>query len=249
MSSVAGDSSSADTAGVFGINTDAGVGVLGKSQNAEAIRGETGSADTAAIGGNNLNPTGGAGVWGETKNSSPGVVGKSATGPGVYGKSDGGAAGVFDGDVTVTKTLFVTIDVQLTGKDIAEQFDVVGESAADAGSVVVLAGDEQVCVSDKPYDRRVAGVVSGAATYRPALIMGSEDGEDRRPVALTGKVWCKVDADYAPVELGDLLTTSPTLGHAMAAVDPARAFGAVIGKALGSLQSGRGLVPVLIALQ
>jgi hypothetical protein len=46
-----------------------------------------------------------------------------------------------------------------------------------------------------------------------------------------------------------MLTTSSTPGHAMRATDPGRAFGAVIGKALGSLPSGRGLVPVLVALQ
>jgi hypothetical protein len=61
-------------------------------------------------------------------------------------------------------------------------------------------------------------------------------------------VWCKVDADCGPVEVGDMLTTSPTPGHAMRAVDPVRAFGAVVGKALGSLQSGRGLIPILVTL-
>jgi hypothetical protein len=49
--------------------------------------------------------------------------------------------------------------------------------------------------------------------------------------------------------VGDLLTTSPTPGHAMAARDHGRAFGAVFGKALAPLQSGIGLLPVLVALQ
>jgi hypothetical protein len=35
----------------------------------------------------------------------------------------------------------------------------------------------------------------------------------------------------------------------MKAVDPAKAFGSVIGKALRPLQSGRGLIPILVALQ
>jgi hypothetical protein len=166
------------------------------------------------------------------------------TGPGIYGKSTHGAAGYFDGNVVVTG------DIQLpTGMDLAEQFGVVGKLAAEPGCVVVLAGDDKVRVSEEPYDRRVAGVVSGAGTYRPALVMDRQAGADRRPLALTGKVWCKVDADCAPIALGDLLTTSPTPGHAMRASDPARAFGAVIGKALAGLQSGRGLVPILVALQ
>ena len=53
-----------------------------------------------------------------------------------------------------------------------------------------------------------------------------------RPIApavrAVGKVFCKVDADFAPIETGDLLTSSATPGHAMKASDPQRAFGAVI---------------------
>jgi hypothetical protein len=64
-----------------------------------------------------------------------------------------------------------------------------------------------------------------------------------------GKVYCKVDAQYAPIEIGDLLTTSPTLGHAMKADDPAMAFGAVIGKALQSLSNGQGLIAIFVTLQ
>jgi hypothetical protein len=69
------------------------------------------------------------------------------------------------------------------------------------------------------------------------------------PLALLGKVYCRVDAQYAPVEIGDLLTSSPTQGHAMKASDPSLAFGAVIGKALRRQESGRGLIPILITLQ
>jgi hypothetical protein len=59
------------------------------------------------------------------------------------------------------------------------------------------------------------------------------------PLALTGKVYCKADAQYAPIEVGDLLTTSSTAGHAMKATDHDRAFGAVLGKALGLLSTAR----------
>lgn len=61
--------------------------------------------------------------------------------------------------------------------------------------------------------------------------------------------FCKVDADIAPIKVGDVLTTSPTKGHAQKVLDPAKAAGAVIGKALGSLQKGRGKIPVLVTLQ
>jgi hypothetical protein len=96
----------------------------------------------------------------------------------------------------------------------------------------------------------VAGVISGAGCYRAALILDRAALSDTRaPLALIGKVYCKVDATFASVEVGDLLTTSPTPGHAMKARDPLRSFGAVLGKAIAGLGRGRGLIPILVALQ
>lgn len=60
---------------------------------------------------------------------------------------------------------------------------------------------------------------------------------------------CKVDADIAPIKAGDLLTTSPTKGHAQKVLDPSKAVGAILGKALGSLKKGKGTVPVLVTIQ
>ena len=68
-------------------------------------------------------------------------------------------------------------------------------------------------------------------------------------VGLVGKVYCKVDAQYGAIRVGDLLTTSATPGHAMKAADAVRAFGAVIGKALRNHDTGLGMIPILIALQ
>jgi hypothetical protein len=50
------------------------------------------------------------------------------------------------------------------------------------------------------------------------------------------------------VQPGDLLTTSQVPGHAMKA-DRAKASGATLGKAMTRLESGRGLVLVLVTLQ
>ncbi len=100
------------------------------------------------------------------------------------------------------------------------------------------------------YDSHVAGVISGAGDLKPGIVLDKKPGKDHRlPLALVGKVYCKADAQFGPIEVGDLLTTSPTPGHAMKASDPAKAFGAVIGKALGPLQAGTGLVPIIVALQ
>jgi hypothetical protein len=146
--------------------------------------------------------------------------------------------------------LRVTGDVILTNADCAEDFDVAETAVADPGTVMVLGEAGRLEHSQRAYDKRVAGVISGAGDYRPAIVLDRQPpASDRKAIALVGKVYCKVDASDAPIEVGDLLTTSATPGHAMKASDPSRAFGAVIGKALRPLDGGLGLIPVLIALQ
>jgi hypothetical protein len=144
----------------------------------------------------------------------------------------------------------VTGDVILLGADCAEDFDVEDAASLEPGSVMVIGEDGRLHQSKEAYDTRVAGVLSGAGGYRPGIVLDKrEPRRDRLPVALTGKAFCKVDAQYSPVRVGDLLTTSPTLGHAMKAGDPLRSHGSVIGKALRDLGTGQGLIPILIALQ
>jgi hypothetical protein len=142
-------------------------------------------------------------------------------------------------------------DVVLANADCAEDFDVSDAAIGEPGTVMVLSGDGTLEHSSRAYDRRVAGVVSGAGSYKPAIVLDKQHGPSshRKPIALMGKVFCKVDARHAAIEIGDLLTTSTTPGHAMKASDPQQAFGAVIGKALRPLDDGVGLIPVLIALQ
>jgi hypothetical protein len=106
-------------------------------------------------------------------------------------------------------------------------------------------------VSSVAYDTRVAGVISGAGGVRPGLLMGQRESvaDGDHPVALTGRVYCLADASQGPIVPGDLLTTSATPGHAMAASDHARSHGATLGKAMTALETGRGLVLVLVSLQ
>ena len=52
-----------------------------------------------------------------------------------------------------------------------------------------------------------------------------------------------------PIAPGDLLTTADVPGHAMKVTDFPRAQGAIIGKAMTALESGRGMVLVLVSLQ
>ncbi|MGH3371296.1 MAG: hypothetical protein ACRDPR_15000, partial [Nocardioidaceae bacterium] len=117
----------------------------------------------------------------------------------------------------------------------------------EPGTVMVLGPDGALVPSREPYDTRVAGVVSGAGSFAPALVLDRRDtGRRRAPVALMGKVYCWVDADEASIEVGDLLTTGERPGHAMRVSDRGRAFGALVGKALAPLRSAQGLIPVLV---
>jgi len=140
-------------------------------------------------------------------------------------------------------------DIVLKNADCAEEFDVAQNGTIDPGTVVIIE-DGVLHPSTLAYDKRVAGVISGAGGLKAGITLDRKDSAKKRmPVALLGKTFCKVDADYASIEAGDLLTTSATPGHAMKAADPFKAFGSVIGKALRPLKEGTGLIPTLIALQ
>jgi hypothetical protein len=239
MSGVLGVSHDGSAAGVLGTNDKGGDGVVGNGR-----RGVVGTSVDYQ------------GVYGFS-GSNVGVIGESQSFEGVWGLAHdptkaaivgrnlaGGLAGLFDGSVTILG------DLSLPNADCAEHFDIAGPCAVEPGSVMILGPDGGLVASDSAYDKRVAGVVSGAGLYKPGIVMDRQAAESRRqPISLLGKVCCMVDADFGAVEIGDLLTTSPTRGHAMKAGDPQRAFGAVIGKALQPLAAGRSLLPILIALQ
>jgi hypothetical protein len=253
-----------DATGVWGNSAGAGAGVSGTSTNGVGVSGTTASASQSAVFGINNAVTGipsglthpaGAGVWGHTKVSNgSGVIGSVEPNvPQAAGVTGIGnpLAGQFFGNVTISGTLTVAVDVILTGAgDFAEDFAVETSDAVEPGTVMVLGENGALQPSEKSYDRRVAGVISGAGNYRPGLILDRrKDAVGRLPVALVGKVYCKVDAASGAIEVGDLLTTSSTPGHAMKADDSVKAFGAVLGKALEALKSGKAMIPILVALQ
>ena len=143
-----------------------------------------------------------------------------------------------------------TGDIRLRGADCAEEFDVVDGETVDPGTVLVINDEGSLRPVPVPDDRCVAGVVSGASGLTPGIVLDKDPARNGRlPIALNGKVYCKVDAQTAPIRVGDLLTTSEVSGHAMKAQDAGQAFGAVIGKALRSQATGRGLIPILVSLQ
>lgn len=155
--------------------------------------------------------------------------------------------------------LFVSSLIITGGADFAENFDVdatkdsENPSKIDAGMVVSIdpANPGKLQLSTQAYDRRVAGIISGAGGVKPGMMMG-QDGtvaNGKYPVALSGRVFCWADATHGAIEPGDLLTTAPTPGHAMKAIDPTKTQGAIIGKAMTGLKEGKGLVLTLVTLQ
>lgn len=141
-------------------------------------------------------------------------------------------------------------DIILQNADGAEDFEVEALCDAAPGTVMVIGEGARLRMCESAYDRRVAGVIAGAGTCRPGIILGRKLGTPNAlPIALFGRTFVKVDASHGAVRVGDLLTTSPSPGHAMRADDSARSFGAVIGKALSNLDEGQGLIPALVSLQ
>lgn len=141
------------------------------------------------------------------------------------------------------------------GADMAEPFR-FSEPGQDntilPGAVVVI--DErnpgQLKLSDRAYDTRVAGVVSGANGINPGIQMQQQGLlEGGKNVALTGRVYVQADTSNGAIKPGDLLTTSSNPGRAMKVSNHAKAQGAILGKAMTGLSEGKGLVLVLVTLQ
>jgi hypothetical protein len=139
------------------------------------------------------------------------------------------------------------------GCDLAEPFPVsTPEQQVGEGAVMVI--DEknpgQLKLASRPYDTRVAGVVSGANGINTGIQMQQQGlMEGGKNVALTGRVYVQADAANGAIEPGDLLTTSSAPGRAMKVTDHVRAQGAILGKAMTGLSEGEGMVLVLVTLQ
>ncbi len=84
-------------------------------------------------------------------------------------------------------------------------------------------------------------VAKGVVSRRKAL-------DDGPALALAGRVPVKVTDEGGSIRPGDLLVAAPTAGHAMRAPDQPRP-GSVIGKALGRLGTGTGVVEMLVMLR
>ena len=157
-----------------------------------------------------------------------------------------------NGNLTVGGALSTTVLTIRGGADVAEPFDMSQPGDLAPGTVVVIddANPGKLTRSTRAYDTRVAGIVSGAGGVQPGLRL-HQDGvmEGDHHVALSGRVYVLADESAGMIKPGDLLTTSSTPGHAMKAADHDRAQGAILGKAMTSIDPNTGLVLVLVTLQ
>jgi hypothetical protein len=95
--------------------------------------------------------------------------------------------------------------------------------------------------------RRAAAAADPAVIGIVAAEAFDDDDALQAPVVGTGFAVVNVDAGYGAVRAGDLLTSSPTPGHAMVVLDPVP--GTVIGKALESLDHGTGTIGILVNIR
>ncbi|GEM_PF-1930894 len=191
------------------------------------------------------------GVQGQSY-SSHGVHAESASGYGIFATSASNYAGYFAGNVNTTGTTY-TGELEITGgADIAEPFEVLSDKIVELGSVVIIDSKNsgKLTLSNREYDKRVAGVVSGAGGIRSGLKLRQKESLDKGiDVALTGRVYVRANTSNGTIEPGDLLTTSSIAGEAMKATDHQASQGSVLGKAMSELKEGEGLVLILVNLQ
>ncbi len=203
-----------------------------------------GTAGTASAGGGGNGNSTGAG-YNATANTGGGGGGAGTTGS----AADGGAGG--SGIVIIRYPTYGTLylgSTNTSAADLAEYY-VSGDKTIEAGDVVTISnikyqianseGETEELVSkgvlrkaDKPYDPKLIGIISTS----PGVLMGSIDGEnkeDKRMLALAGKVPVKIDPDSPAIEVGDFLTSSTKPGLATKATHP----GYIVARALESWTS------------
>ena len=124
----------------------------------------------------------------------------------------------------LTATNFLGIASSAKYADLAEIYS--SDKPYAPATVVVFGGIQEITVTSKTHDTRVAGVIS----TNPAYLMNSE--ATGLPVAFTGRVPCLV---RGPVTKGDVLVTSAYESYAERLDDTLYSPGCILGKALGNV--------------
>jgi len=191
----------------------------------------------------------------------PGNIPAGGNGPLLFGWNGGALGSVgptevslswdYLGNVWISNNCSVATLTIRGGADLSEPFNLTDAEVSEGAVVVIdVHNPGHLKLSDRPYDKRVAGIVSGANGVNPGIQMHQQGIlEGGKNVALSGRVYVQADASNGAIEPGDMLTTSSTPGHAMKVDDHAKAAGAILGKAMTGLSEGKGLVLVLVTLQ
>lgn len=153
-------------------------------------------------------------------------------------------------DGTVQSTAWTGV---LSGGDHAESVNVSGSREMyEPGDVLVIDSSAagRFLKSSTPYATTVTGIYS----TKPGIVgrrqhTAQEQMKEEVPMAMTGIVPTRVSAENGPIRPGDLLVTSSKSGYAMKGTDRSQMLGAVIGKAIGYLDSGFGIVEAVVTLQ
>ena len=119
-----------------------------------------------------------------------------------------------NGDVYAQGTMSCAVLTIRGGADVAEPFQ-MEEEKIDKGAVVVIdeAHPGRLKRTNRAYDRRVAGIVSGANGVNPGISLHQEGVvEGGQNVALSGRVYVQAETSNGFIEPGDLLTTSDKPG-------------------------------------
>jgi hypothetical protein len=187
--------------------------------------------------------------------SQTGNVGIGTTGPAytldVAGTIRTSSGGVIFPDGSTQTTAF-TAAACSSGGDYAESVDMRGDrNNYEPGDVLTIDPESPGAFSktSTPYSTLVAGVYSTKPGFTGRRQPATKPKDGEVPMAMVGIVPTKVSTENGPIHIGDLLVTSSTPGYAMRGTDRLLLAGAVIGKALGSLDSSTGVIEVLISLQ
>lgn len=236
----------------YGNDSGGGGGVLGLSFAntgfSYATRGDALGTSGVAVGvlGITMSPDGDGGRFVGVKGATSTIL-RGDTGP------PGAGTEVTVFRVDGTGRVFADGGFRPFGADFAEAVQVKGSSESYVpGDLLVIdaSGERRLSKSQTPYSTLVAGIYSTqpgviASQHRAGEALPSNEV----PLAVVGIVPCKVSAENGPIEVGDLLVTSSTPGHAMKGTDRSKMLGAVVGKALERLREGKSVVQVLVTLQ
>ena len=255
--------------GVFGSSVSA-IGVFGTSSTRGVVGtlGSTSCPGTYGVGGCSAAATGvqgrsgtGDGVVGITTHPAGGTTAAAVH---AINTSNGD---IFIGEASAARKARINGDgrgyfnggTQQGGADYAESMRTTDDPATlEPGDVLAIDPNDGRAV--RKSRSASSALLVGVYSTKPTILAVADHGIDDSlagevPVAMLGVVPTKVSAENGPVNAGDLLTTASRPGYAMKAtpvvVNGVAIYptGAILGKALGSLAKGSGVIDVLVTLR